>query len=250
MDTQVAFPENWTPPRELTRALPRETQLTARGKFMAIMAWILLMAAVPLCLWMQSQNAERTSRIELLRTQGIETKGEIARLWHSSGKSHTPMVGYAFTANGVRLKGQSSVPGDLWDGIQKAGFLPVRYVPSNPAINHPAAWEESGNPAWLPFFFAAILVAGGGFLLWNLHRQSQVTAEGLPAAGVVTKCFRVKNGWVVRYQFRMKNGTVGSGRDQVYRKLEAGSAVCVLYLPEKPGRCLLYPACSYRVVTQ
>jgi hypothetical protein len=250
METSVAFPENWTPPRELTRALPRETQLSGRGKLMAVMGWIFLMASIPVYILMQNQDRERTARVEALRTQGREANGEIVRLWHSSGKSHTPMVSYAFTANGVRLHGESSVPGDSWDGIQKVGFLPIRYLPSNPATNHPAAWEESGPPAWMTFIFPVILVVAGAFMLWNLRRQSQVAAEGVPAAGVVTKCFRVKNGWVVRYQFRVKDGTVGFGRDQVHRKLEAGAAVCVLYLPEKPGRCFLYPMCSYRVVTQ
>jgi hypothetical protein len=72
----------------------------------------------------------------------------------------------------------------------------------------------------------------------------------MPAAGVVTKCFRIKNGWVVRYQFRMKDGTVTSGRDRRDRKLEAGAPVCVLYNSENPRRNQLYPTCMYRVVTQ
>ena len=250
MEPGFAFPEDWTAPRELTRALPRETQLSGRGKFMAIMGSIFLMAAIPVYILIQNQDRERAARVEALRVQGREANGEIVRLWHTGGKSHTPKVGYAFTANGVRLSGESSVPDALWAGIQKAGFLPVRYLPSNPAINHPAAWEESGPPPWMVFIFPAILAVAGSFVLWNLRRQSRLAAEGVPAAGVVTKCFRVKNGWVVRYQFRMKDGTVGVCRDQVSRKLEAGEAVCVLYLPEMPGRCLVYPMSSDRVVMQ
>ena len=249
MDPQFAFPENWAAPRELTRALPRETQLTGRGKFMVAMAWMFLIAAIPLYVWMHNQQVQTSAQNELLRTQGKDAHGEIVRLWRRD-RGRIPMVGYAFTANGVRLTGESSVPSGMWAGVQKAGFLPVRYLPSDPSINHPAAWEAKTNPAWMPFLFPAMLAAGGGFLLWNLHRQSLLAAEGMPAAGVVTKCFRIKNGWVVRYQFRMKDGTVTSGRDRRDRKLEAGAPVCVLYSSENPRRNQLYPTCMYRVVTQ
>jgi hypothetical protein len=216
---------------------------------MVVMAGMLLTGAIPLYVWMHNQQVRTAAHNELLRTQGQEAKGEIVRLWRRD-RGRVPMVGYAFTANGVRLRGESSVPSAAWPGIQKAGFLPVRYLPSNPAINHPAAWEASTPPSWLLLLVPAMLVAGGGFLLWNLHRQSQLAAEGTPAAGVVTKCFRVKNGWMVRYQFRLKDGTVASGRDQIYRKLEAGVSVCVLYRSENPRRNQLYPTCMYRVVTQ
>jgi hypothetical protein len=249
MDPQSAFPENWAPPRELTRALPRETQLTGRGKFMVTMAWLFLIAAIPLYVWMHNQQVQTGEHNELLRTQGKEANAEIVRLWRRD-RGRVAMVGYAFTANGGRLTGESSVPSAIWPGIQKAGFLPVRYLPSDPAINHPAAWEANTSPAWMPFVFPAMLAGGGAFLLWNLHRQSLLAAEGTPVVGVVTKCFRIKNGWVVRYQFRMKDGTVASGRDRRDRKLEAGVPVCVLYRPDNPRQNQLYPTCMHRVVTQ
>jgi hypothetical protein len=249
MDPQFAIPENWTAPRELSRALPRETQLTGRGKFKLVMAWIFLIAAIPLYIWMHNDLVQKTAQNELLRTQGVEAKGEIAKLW-TRDRGRVPMVGYAFTANGVRLRGEASVPSNLWAGMQKAGFLPVRYLPSNPAINHPAAWDATTSPVWLPFVFPAMLAAGGAFLLWNLHRQSQLVAEGVPAPGLVTKCIRIKNGWIVRYQFRLQDGTAASGRGRTYKKLEAGAPVCVLYRAENPRWNQLYPGCMYRVVTQ
>jgi hypothetical protein len=249
MDPQFAFPENWAPPRELTRALPRETQLTGRGKLMTVMAWVFLMATIPLYVWRHNQEAPAKAHSELLRTQGIEANGEIMRLWRRNG-GRVSMVGYAFTANGARLTGESSVPAAMWPGIQKAGFLPVRYLPSDPSINHPAAWEASTSPASMPFLFPAMLAGAAGLLFWNLHRQSQLAAEGTPTAAVVTRCFRVKNGWMARYQFRLKDGTVASGRDQTYRQLEAGATVCVLYRSQNPRRNQLYPNCLYRVVAQ
>jgi hypothetical protein len=224
--------------------------MTGRAIFTAIMAGTLLLGSIPAFVFFRSQNERNMARAEALRTQGSEANGEIVRLWHSSNKSHTPMVTYAFTANGIRLKGDASVPGEWWGKIQKAGFLPIRYLPSDPSINHPAAWDPPTDPAWVPFILPVALAGVSIFLLINLRRQARLAAEGVPAAGVVTKCFRVKGGWAVRYQFRMKDGAIGRGSSQVPGRLEVGAAICVLYLPQNPRRNQKYPTCFYRVVTQ
>jgi hypothetical protein len=249
MEPQFAFPQDWTAPRELTRSLPRETQLTARGKFRMAMALVFLIAGLPLYFWMHNDNVESSKQNQILRAQGQEANAEITRLWRGDRGRHG-LVSYAFTANGVRLRGQASVPDDRWGEVQKAGFIPVRYLPSNPAVNHPAGWEASTSPEWLPLVFPVFLAAGSAVLLWTLHRQWQLTAEGVPAAGVVTRCVRIKNGWIVRYQFRKKDGTVGTGRDRTYKKVEPGNPVCVLYRAENPQSNQVYPGCSYKVVTQ
>jgi hypothetical protein len=247
MDPSFAFPENWTAPRELTRALPRETSMTGRAIFMAVLSGMLLLGSIPLFLMLRSDNQRDTARAQALRTQGREANGEIVRLWRQSNKSHTPMVTYAFTANGIRLTGDASVPGEFWDKIQKAGFLLIRYLPSDPKINHPLAWEPSTEPAWVPFLLPAVLAGASIVLVINLRRQAAVAAEGVPTAGVVTKCFRVKGGWAVRYQFRIKDGAVRRGSSQVPLRLEVGAAICVLYLPQNPRRNQMYPTCLYRV---
>jgi hypothetical protein len=245
MDTPVSFPESWTPPRELSRALPREIHMSARAIFMAVVAALLLAAAVPMFLLVQNEGAQRAARIESLRAQGREAQGEITRLWRE-GNSSTPMVAYAFSADGRRFQGKSSVPARLWDGLQKGGFLPVRFLPSDPKINHPLAWEESPQPPWVPFLFPAWLVGWGIVLAAKLRLQAAVVAEGLPTAGIVTGCHRTKGGWTVRYRFRTKDGAMAKGSTQT-RKMETGATVCVLYLPQNPRRNLMYPACLYRV---
>lgn len=247
MNPPVSFPENWTAPRELTRALPRETSMTGSAIFMAVVAGILILGSVPLFLFIRTQDERVKARNEVLRTQGREATGEIQRLWRTSGKESRNMVGYAFTANGVRLNGESSVPSALWNNVRKTGFLPIRYLPSDPAVNHPAAWEQSTEPAWAPFTAPAILLAGGSFLVVVLRRQAELMAQGLPAVGIVTRSFRVKGGWALRYQFRMKDGSVAPGSSQVRRRVEVGATVCVLYLPQNPRRNQVYPTGLYRV---
>jgi hypothetical protein len=160
------------------------------------------------------------------------------------------MVGYYFTVNGVRLRGQASVPPDVWPAIRKAGFTPIRYLPSNPAINHPALWDEGATPVWMQYVFPAMLAVGAGLLLWNLRRHSQMVAEGTPAPGVVVRSLRVKNGYAARYRFRTRDGTIVAGRDRTSFKLEPGATVCVLYRAENSRANQLYPGSVYRVMTQ
>lgn len=249
MDPTVSFPQNWTAPRELTRALPRETRISGRGMFNVILGILFLIAAIALGFWLYNDGLQQAAQTAVLRSQGQQATAEITKLWHQ-GKDSTPMVRYAFTANGVRIRGDASVPKALWPGLQKAGFLPVRYLPSNPTVNHPAAWDRPTVPAWFPFLIPSVWAVGSVILLFNLRRQGQVAAEGTPTAGVVTKCFRIKGGWSVRYQFRAKDGTILQGRDRVWDRMQPGANICVLYLPENPRRNYVYPMCLYRVVTQ
>jgi hypothetical protein len=247
MDPAVSFPEVWTPPRELARALPRDVGLSGLGMFKAILAVALAVAAIPVFLTMRGQYARQVAQMERLRTEGREAQGEIVRLWRQ-GRSSTHMVAYAFSVEEQRFHGQASAPSGVWDGLRKAGFLPVRFLPEDPKINHPAAWAQSPLPAWLPLILAVLLVACGVAILAVLRRQARLLAEGLPAPGVVTRCFRIKGGWAVRYQFRMKDGAIAKGSSQSTHRLQTGAAVCVLYLKENPRRNQTYPLCSYRLV--
>jgi hypothetical protein len=246
MDPTVSFPTNWSPPPELRRAIPREKHLSGRAKLKVILGGVFLIAAVVMGFWLHNEGAQDTAQTQLLRTQGQEANGEITKLWHRD-RGRGNMVSYAFTANGVRIRGEASVPKERWASIQKAGFLPVRFLPSNPAINHPAAWDETSVPDWFPILVPSMWAVGSLILLISLLRQGKVAAEGVPVAGVVTKCFRIKGGWATRYQFRANDGTVVNGRDRVYSRLEPGATVCVMYLPENPRRNYLYPMSLYRI---
>jgi hypothetical protein len=247
MDREVVFPEHWTPPRELTRALPRETKLSGRGMLHVVLGVVFLVASVGLGIWLHGKAVQEAAKTAAFHSQSQEASGEITKLWYQDTREREPMVTYAFTANGVRMEGESPVPTKLWAGIRKAGFLPVRYLPSNPAINHPAAWDEAGVPEWFPIVLPATWVAVGAFLLFRVWREARVATDGVPAPGVVTRCFRVKGGWSARYQFQTPDGAILKGRDKVQRKVDEGSTTCVLYLPDNPRRSNLYPLCLHKV---
>ena len=246
LEPTISFPENWTAPPELKRALPREVRRSTRGTLLACLAVIYMAGSLPLYVSFRNDARQQSAHTEALRTQGREASAEIVRFWHQ-GKSSTRMVAYAFTADGRRVRGESSVPDRFWEGLQKAGFLPIRYLPANPNINHPLAWEDYPMSAWVPYLLPVILAGGGVALLFSLRRQAQLAAEGLATPGIVTNCRRLKGGWKVGYQFRTKEGDLAKGSSRVGRALESGASLCVLYLPQDIRRNQAYPLSFYRV---
>jgi hypothetical protein len=121
--------------------------------------------------------------------------------------------------------------------------VPVRYVPADPTINHPAGWQMDVTPEWLPFLIAAILIADAGLVAFMLWRQWYLLGEGRPALGIVLTARRTGRRSIVRYEFRGLNGAVMKGRcSSKSRTLWGeGSTVCILYDPENPKRNAVYP---------
>jgi len=247
MESAVSFPENWNAPQELRQALPRETHISGQGMVTVVLWLVLLAAAVFLYFVFHHEAASRQAQNDQLRTEGREASGEIARLWRTGGKSSENMVEYFFTADGVRIRGETSVPGRYWAGIQKAGFLPIRYLPSNPAINHPAAWGWPVTPLWAQLLGPGLIVAVSLLFPSRLWRQAKLAAEGVAAAGVVTRCSATRRGWWTRYQFRTKDGALVAGGYKSGRRFAPGATVCVLYLADHPRRNSIYPLALYRV---
>lgn len=246
MDAEISFPDNWSPPPELARALPREVRMSGYGRFLSLFFTLLIASSVAMCFFMRRQIAAQSVGAEALRTQGVDANGEVGRLWRE-GRSNTPMVGYMFTAGTMRVRGESSVPEKLWPHVQKAGMIPIRYLPSDPLVNHPAEWEESAGPLWIPFLFPAMVLVSAAFLFANLRRQANLLAEGVPAQGVVTGCHHIKGGWSARYRFRTREGAIAGGRCKVRHKLATGASVCVLHDPQDLGRNRIYPMDAYRL---
>ena len=127
------------------------------------------------------------------------------------------------------------------------GPLQIRYVPDDPGVNHPAAWELQPMPVWGLVVLGAVMLACAVILPVCLKRQGALLANGIAVQGVVTRVVRVKGGWRVYYRFRQKEGTEAKGRSQTARRPMEGASVCVLYDPEKPRRNQTYPMKLYRV---
>ena len=249
MEPQVDFPNDWHAPAELSRALPREVQMSAGGIFVVILCICLLAGAGVLFVFMRGKQATEVAHIATLRSEGRVAPGEVTKLWRSGKGGSTHMVGYTFVADGRPYWGESTTPDTIWKALQVGSALSVQYAPSDPNVSHPTGWEMDAMPAWLPFLIPAMFGIPVLILAVSVKRQAGLLADGLPAPGVVTRSVRVKGGWVAHYQFRLNNGTVAKGRSQMPGRLSDGTVICVLYDPERPKRNRTYPMSWYRLAS-
>lgn len=232
-------------PRELTGPVPRRLRLSKNGNRMAAAAAVMFALGVFSTLWIGVDRVQHLLHRAALRRDGRETVGEITRVW-SASRSMKTKVSYIFAVNGVSFVGEELVPHQLAASLRNSDPLPIRYLPANPAVNHPAAWEWSvdSDTFVAPILSTALVL----FLFTALRLERRVVADGLPAVGEITKCARARGGFSVNFDFRTRDGRVTKGSGWSQGRREIGERVCVLYLPQDPKRNLSYPALNYCVL--
>lgn len=105
------------------------------------------------CLEIHKQIQQRA----ILRQEGRDTVGSVTATHAGHG---SPTVTYAFKANGLNYSGKASIV-DYGLVLHEADPIAIRYLPSDPTVNHPADWEWSGFtmdliPEVFMLFFASV----------------------------------------------------------------------------------------------
>ncbi len=247
MDANFSPIEAASIPSELTGPLPRRLRLSRNGNRMATAAAIMLVLAVAFAFWIGLDRVQQLQHRAALRRTGRETVGKITRLW-SASRSLKTRVSYTFAVNGVSFAGEARVPNQLVTSLSESNTLPIRYLPANPAVNHPAAWEWSALLDWDSFVAPIIGLALALFLFATLRSERRLVIGGLPAVGEITRCTPgSRGGFSVNFDFRTQDGSITKGSGWSESRREIGERVCVLYLPQNPRRNLSYPSLNYRV---
>ena len=253
MDTNFSSTSASATPQELIGQLPREVHLTQIGIWGAILWAGLSVVFFAVMLPDVIDAVQETPHTAELRRDGSETVGEITRLWHPG--RHGFRISYTFTANQSSFSGKADVPQKLRNSLREFGSLPIRYLPANPAINHPAAWEDLRPRIWVliyPWLLCLpILIVATQAIAFaiNLRNERRLLAEGALAAGVITRCrYRSRGGIRVKYEFQTQDGRMSTGSGSAASRCKVGSQVWVIYLPQDAQRNLPYPSLYYRVV--
>jgi hypothetical protein len=233
--------ENWTPPDGLGYSSLRPVQLTGSGIALLVVAGAMLLGAVAAGIGLGTTARRQVKEIRLLQEQGVNTDALITRVWRSTGKDQQHLVSYRFTAEEREFTARKGAPPRIWQTLRAGSSLSVRYLPSNPKVNHPIGWDETPMPNWVPYLVFAELAVIAVILAMLLRKQMQLLTEGRPAPGIVTGHRRTKNGTVIRYEFQLLNGATAKGRGQSRRPPAVGAQICVLYDPENPRRNAAYP---------
>ena len=235
--------ESWTAPDGLGYSGLRPVRLSGAGYALAALSAIFVIGGLVLgnFLWNQSRR-ENAQRAQLER-EGVRIEATIVRLWRSGGKDNTPRLSYRFQLQDQVVTGSSRAPRKTWNALHVGDPIPVRYLPANPAINHPEDWPANATPVFLAALVPAMFVGLAGLFGVMITRQSRLLSEGRPAPGVVTKTRRSDKNVVVTYEFRVLSGATRTGRCSSGRKSvpAVGSVVCVMYDPDNPRRNGIYP---------
>jgi hypothetical protein len=239
--------ENWTPPDGLGYSSLRPVRLTGSGIALLVMAGAMLLGAVAAGIGLGTTAKRQAKDHRLLQEQGVNTDARITRLWRSGDKNQQHLVSYRFTVQEREYVARKGVPARIWQKLTVGSSLPVRYLPSDPKVNHPTEWDDTPMPNWVPYLVSGELAVIAVVLAILLRKQVRLLTEGRPAPGIVTGHRRTKNGTVIRYEFQLMNGATAKGRGQSRRPPAIGSPVCVLYDPENPRRNAPYPLCLVKL---
>jgi hypothetical protein len=232
---------NWTPPDGLGYSSLRPVRLTGGGIVLLVVAGLMLLGAVAAAIGLGRTARRQAQDHRLLQEQGVNTEARITRVWRSSGKDSQHLVSYRFTVQEREYAARKGVPARIWQTLKAGSSLPVRFLPSDPKVNHPSEWSDTPMPSWLPYLLSGALVATAFGCTIPLRIQMRLLTEGRPAPGIVTGHRRTKDGTILRYEFQLLNGATAKGRGQSRRPPGIGSPVCVLYDPENPRRNAPYP---------
>ena len=236
-------------PSELRGSLPRRVRLNSTNASPLLVAVLLLMglggAALGYdCYFDVKEVGQRTA----LRQAGRDTVGKVS----ATHAGHGPAtVSYSFKVNDGYYSGRAEMP-DYRLVLHESDPIAVRYLPTDPGVNHPADWEWSGLEVMdlIPQAFVLFFTLMGIVLLVPLFRDRELAREGRRTEGIVIDCSAVKTEFRVEYKFRTGDGVPMTGRTSAPVEYGSGARIWVLYLPQRPRRNSLYPLRYFEVADE
>lgn len=227
------------PPGELAGPVPRKVTLCSTGDTYFVMLLVLFAAA--LGVWGGVSLVQHTRDRALLRANGHEVVGQVSDIL--AGRGGKTFVEYKFTVDGDPYFGDTQEPKTRgpWYALGPSHPILVRFLPSNPAINHPAAWEWSVRMDLIDIIFTLFLVILAGIGVVYLIWQRKLVREGRAAAGMVTSCKPDGRLFQVEYEFHTEEGESLTGKNSGVDSYEVGARIWIIYLPRKPKRNHPYP---------
>jgi hypothetical protein len=217
------------------------------GRYLLVIVLVFFVGGLIFLGWNGYDDIKQFQQRAHLRGATPEVVGEVTGF--SFGRYSPTSVNYRFTVSGVTHSGEALEPANPGSAtsFEKCDDILIRFLPSNPAINHPDAWERFAAIGWYfvgELFFASI----GGLALAVLLRDRRLAREGKVAARIVTGCARDDRWFRVDYEFRTEGGVLMKGHNDFKDEYGAGARIWVLYLPQKPQRNHSYPLSFYTVV--
>jgi hypothetical protein len=224
----------------------RPVRLSGPGILLACVASLMVIGGFVLAIFLSRTFHRQAEERRVLAAQGVTVDAVITRKWRTTDESQETGVVYRFDYRGSIYTRSVNAPRKEWHELPVGATLPVRFVPSQPTISHPVAWQSRVMPAWLPYAIPVLCTGLGCLMTLPISFQMRLLAEGRPAPARMTG-FRKAKGIAVLYEFQLLDGTTAKGRSDVRKVPPEGAVLCVLYLPDNPRRNALYPLSLVRL---
>lgn len=238
-------------PSELAGPIPRAVRLNLdRGdtRFLLTIVLLFLGGGSIFLGWICNYDIKQFRQRALLRTEAREVDGEITGF---AIHRYAPTdIFYKFAANGTTYSSEAFEPETPVSGsaLNKGDVLPVRFLPSHPEINHPAAWEWSALDGWYTSAGVVGAIVIGALVLAALFRDRKLARHGKAASAVVSGFTRDGRLFRIEYEFRIDLGISMRGKHSGPDECRPGARIWILYLPQKPKRNSRYPLDFFEVV--
>ena len=236
------------PPVELTGSRPRNVQLTAGGRVVSGLAFVLIAGAVVVAILLSRVSAEQREEREAFFRDSVPATAQVTRLWRESGgESKKNWISYSFMAQGHPTEASSRVGSSRWKALQVGSHVEVRYLPSDPQGALLAGAAPKAIPAAIPFLVAGLMVAASLLMLRGVNCQRRLLAEGRPAPATITGVVKHHTGHggthrQIKYTFPLLSGATAKGKSEAPKKQPTvGSVIWVVYDPDRPRRNRRYP---------
>jgi hypothetical protein len=242
MDQESALNQTSDLPVELMGPTPRKVRMTWVGWANVFLSAFFIIVGVAFGAALVKKVVHDTAVQDALRQGGSDSSGQVTSRLAATRWSGWK-VSYTFAANGAFYSGKSNVPKETWNRLRQNDSLPIRFLPSDPNVNHPAGWEE---PTF-SLLWAVVIPAGmalvGLLLVRRIPFQRRLAVEGIAVRGCVTDWHRRSSAkFTLDYTFRIENsGQAETGSCPSDRSRRIGSDVWILYLPGNPSRSEIYP---------
>lgn len=242
-----------TLPQGLYRSRPRAVRLSGAGRVITVIAVLLCLAAPVLGVFLRRAAIADQVEHDALLQSGVVTDGVVVRFKRDSKENKRVTIYYRFDANGREFEDHARISMARWTTLGVGRALPVRYVPTNPAVSIPDGIEPGVMPSALPYLVSPLPLLIGVVCWLTLRYQRGLLSDGRAALAVVKSVTKRRGQHgesikTVRYEFPLMSGAVQKGSAQTHRAApEIGSSMVVLYDGEHPRRNRPYPLSLVRL---
>ena len=230
--------------QEINAGIPRRVRASdGTRKALWLGLFVLCVLVILMGGYVHSKIQEARHR-EALSKEGRDAAAMVTKIRPSR---HGSWVYYGFRFGGAVYQGEINSDDMVWDA-HVGELIPIRFLPSDPSVNHPTPWDLW---VWSDFVFIAFLLISFGAAAnaaISVYGDRKLARIGWVTEGKVIACAPKGNRFRVDYEIFDEHHTLFDGANENSDEYKTGSNIRVIYLRRNPKKNDTYPLDSFHAV--